>query len=344
MTTRRFLLLLGASIVAIIGAMYLSSLRHLERDPRGGSLLPGFDAQLDAITDIRMRKGGANASVSLHRAAPGRWTVKERGDYPADVSKIRKLLLALADARIVEEKTSNPARYAILGVDDPAAPSATGVELNLAAPASNRTLIVGKPAAGGTFVRRRGEAMSFAVEPAITVEPTAKEWIDQTPLSIPAEKIQRVRVRFADGTSYAISRKSAPGAATPGPYSLESAPAGREAAEPAVIEPSPTSFGAITADDVGAAADVDFSKPSTCEIKLFDGGVFTLTGVVTGDKHWIQAAASNDDALNARARDRAFEIAGYRYDAMFRPVEQLLKPKPEKPQTAKPPKKPAAVH
>jgi hypothetical protein len=120
---------------------------------------------------------------------------------------------------------------------------------------------------------------------------------------------------------------------------LEQVPAGREAAEPAVIAPSPTSFGGITADDVSAAAGIDFSKPSTCEIRLFDGAVYTLTGAVVGDKHWITAAAAKDDALNARARDHAFEVAGYRYDAIFRPIEGLLKPKP-----VKPPKKPAASH
>jgi hypothetical protein len=354
MSTRRFLLLLSASLVVIAGAMYLSSQRHLERDPRGGNLLPGFDAQLDEITDIRLRKGGANAWVSLHRAAPGRWTVKERGDYPADLAKIRKLLLAVADARIVEEKTSNPANYPILGVDDPAGPSATGVELNLIAPASSRTLIVGKPAAAGSFVRRGGEARSFAVEPAITVESAARDWIDQTLLNIPPEKIQSVQLHFADGTGYTISRKPAVGAPAvgapavgapaPGPYSLESVPRGREAAEPTVIAPSSTSFGGVTADDVSAASDIDFSKPATCEVRLFDGSRYTLTGSVAGDKHWIKATASNDAALNSRARDRAFEVAGYRYEAMFRPVEQLLKPKPVKPQTARPAAKPAAAH
>jgi hypothetical protein len=359
MTTRRFVLLLGASILTIVGAMYLSSQRHLERDPRGESLLAGLDAQLDALTDVRLRKGGPTATVSLHRAAPGRWTVKERGDYPADLAKIRKLLLALADAKIIEEKTSNPANYAILGVEDPADAAAGGVELRLIAPASDVTVIVGKPAASGTFVRRGGEARSFAVEPPIAVEAAVRDWIEPALLSIPVEKIQRIRVQVADGAGYSISRKSAPGAAkpgvstpgvstpgvsTPGDFSLESAPAGREAADPATIAPSPTSFSGITADDVAAAAQIDFSKPSTCQITLLDGSSYMLTGTTAADKHWIKAAATKDDALNARALNRAFEVAGYRYDAIFRPVEQLLKPKPVKPKAANPAKKPAAPH
>jgi len=37
--------------------------------------------------------------------------------------------------------------------------------------------------------------------------------------------------------------------------------------------------------------------------------------------------AGKDAALNAKAAGRAFDIAGYRYDAIFRPLEQLLVPK-----------------
>jgi hypothetical protein len=70
-------------------------------------------------------------------------------------------------------------------------------------------------------------------------------------------------------------------------------------------------------------------------ITMSDGGTLTFTGAVIGDKHWIQVAASKDTALNAKATGRAFEIAGYRYDLIFKPLEQLLVPKPVPP-SAKP--------
>jgi len=35
------------------------------------------------------------------------------GELPADVAKLRKLLLSLSDAKIREEKTSDPAKYSI---------------------------------------------------------------------------------------------------------------------------------------------------------------------------------------------------------------------------------------
>ena len=66
--------------------------------------------------------------------------------YPADAAKVRKLLLALAEAKPVEEKTSNPANYAALGVEDVSSADATGVRVELEGTAQPVNLIVGKAA------------------------------------------------------------------------------------------------------------------------------------------------------------------------------------------------------
>jgi hypothetical protein len=47
-----------------------------------------------------------------------------------------------------------------------------------------------------------------------------------------------------------------------------------------------------------------------------------------GEKRWIQVAAPKSAVLSAKANGRAFEIASYRYDQIFKPLEQLLVPKP----------------
>jgi len=104
-------------------------------------------------------------------------------------------------------------------------------------------------------------------------------------------------------------------------------PSGRKAADAASLAPSPSTYGALTADDVAPAGGVDFSKATVATVTLSDANVITVTGAVVGDKHWIQLKASKDAALAAKAAGRAFDIAGYRFDAIFRPLEQLLVPK-----------------
>jgi hypothetical protein len=331
MNRRRLIVLCAAALLAISGALYLSTQRNLPRDPNGAALLPWLTGEMNTVTTLELRKGGPAAVVTLHKQAE-QWTVLERGDYPADVSKLRKLLLALADARIIEEKTSNPASFPIIGVEDPSLTGATGVEVDIVAANGKHAVIVGKPAGQGSFVRRGGENTSYSVEPAISIDSEPRFWIDSKLLDVALAKIQSIEIRPAAGPGYTLHR-TAPG---DGNFALEGVPANRKAVDPAALAPSPATFGGVTAEDVAAAAGVDFSKPSIAQLSLSGGGGLTLTGTASADKHWIAVKASNDAALNAKTAGRAFEISAYRYDAIFRPLEQLLVPKAPPPGSNKP--------
>src|SRR5450432_1208123 len=109
MNARRFITVLAAAIVVIGAALIVSHLRGTS-EPEGGLLLPQLSAQLGTVTSVTIRKGAALPAVMLHKQAD-RWAVAQRADYPADIAKLRKLLQAVASARIVEEKTSDPANY-----------------------------------------------------------------------------------------------------------------------------------------------------------------------------------------------------------------------------------------
>jgi hypothetical protein len=376
MSRQRLMVLMVAAALAISGALYLSTQRDLRRDVHGAALLPALGNELNSVTALSVRRGGATPGVTVHER-DGRWTVADRGDYPADVSKVRKLLLALSDAKIIEEKTSNPANFPIIGVEDPSLPGATGAEISVAARDGKHAVIIGKPVGEGNFARHAGENKSYIVEPGIASEAEPRYWIDSRLIDIAAAAIQSIEVKPASGPAYVVHRvvagavgaslanssapKSSPantslanssaakssavsaGAASAGAagtdsgssagtagaanFVLEGVPPGRKAADPASLAPSSTTYSGLSADDVTPAAAVDFSKATVATVTLSDGSTITLTGATSGDKHWIQAKATKDAALNAKAADRAFEIAGYRYDAIFRPLEQLLVPK-----------------
>ena len=88
-------------------------------------------------------------------------------------------------------------------------------------------------------------------------------------------------------------------------------------------------------------ASIDFSKPSQAVFTLADGNVITVTGTAADDKRWVEVKSAKDAALNTKTQNRAFEVASYRFDAIFRPLEQLLVPKESKP-TGPPAAKPLA--
>jgi hypothetical protein len=365
MSRQRFIALLVAALAAITAALYLSTQRNVVREVHGLPLLPALASELDSVTSLSVLKGSTTPSVTVHKQGE-QWTVAERANYPADVAKLRKLLLALGDAKIREEKTSDPANYPIIGVEDPTKPGATGAQIELLAKDAKLDVIVGKPIEQGNFVRRAGEKSSYIVEPGISFEAEPRFWIDTRLLNFSADKIQSIQFKPDTGSTYTVRRVSEPtpkpdegkkaaanatgtpsaagapaaaAAAAPAPaatpaapaaskFVLEGVPSGRQAADSNALAPSPTAFSDLNDDDVAPIADIDFSKPSTVILTLSDGSVITLTGAVVGEKHWIEVAAPQDATLRTKASGRAFEIASYRYDQIFRPLEQLLVPKP----------------
>jgi hypothetical protein len=341
MSRQRLVSLVVIALLALGGASYLAGRRNSSSDTHGALLFPTLAAQVNSVTEVAVMKGSPNPVLSVHKQGE-RWTVAERADYPADLAKLRRLLLSLTDAKIIEEKTSNPASYPVIGVEDPLKSEAGGVEVVISSADGKHAVIVGKSAPEGSYVRRAGEDKSYSVAPAISVEAEPRFWIDTQLLDLKTADIQKVEVKFpggagaggagAAGPSYLIHRAASAAAAAPATaasdFVLEGVPAARKAADPATLAPSPTTYGNLSIEDVAQADSIDFSKASVVTVTLSSGNVVTLTGTVIDDKHWVKVAATEDAALTAKASGRAFEISNFRYDAIFRPLEQLLMPKP----------------
>ncbi len=244
--------------------------------------MPALAGEIDTVTSLTVRRGSAAPTVTL-REQSGRWTVAERADYPADVSKLRKLLLALSDARLIEEKTSNPASFALIGVEDPSSPGAGGAEIAFAAKDGKHAVIIGKPVGEGNFARRVGENTSYSVEPGISFEAEPRYWIDSHLLDVAAGAIQSVRDQAGGGTCLRGSSRQAGrhgrfrrggirrgrtgadcgsrrGRARRRSIHARGRAAGTQAGGRRRARTSPSAFSALTADDVAPAGDIDFRQ------------------------------------------------------------------------------------
>jgi Domain of unknown function (DUF4340) len=321
MSRQRFALLLIAALVAISGALYLSTQRNSPREPGSTELFPLLGGEINSVTAVMVRKGSTTPTLTLHKVGE-QWSVAQRGDYPADVGKLSKLLMALRDAKIVEEKTANPGQYSVIGVEDPSQPGAAGEEITVVTPSAKHAVIVGKPVGEGSFVRRAGEKQSYSVEPAISLEVEPRFWIDSRLIDVPATLIQSIEVKSPTGTAYTLRRLNSDNT-----FSLEGVPAGRKPLDGHALAPIPSTLAGLGADDVSSASAIDFNQSSQAIVTLTDGNIITLTGVGVADKRWIEVTSTKDAALTAKTQGRAFEIASYRYEGIFKPLEQLLIPK-----------------
>jgi hypothetical protein len=371
MTARRVFILLIAGVVVIAGALWLASQRHLEKATLAGDfVLPGLATSLNTVTEIHLAKGDATRTT-LKRGASD-WIVAER-DYPADSGRVRKLLLDLSALVVVEEKTRTRELYPQLGVEDTDSPKATGTLVEVLTPTKTYALIVGKPAEGKTgFVRVAHAEPSLLAQPLISVDAEPRRWIDRNVVDIADQRMKEAVIEPATGPAYTAARD----AAQQTDYKVTPIPKGRELSSNSAADELGSTFAGLQADDVRRApaaatpatmtaatpaptatkpapATPAAAKPDHAIFRMFNGLELDVTGLVEGERHFItllarstaKDAQAEADTLNQRFQGWQIEIPAYKYQAMFRPLEDLLKKvEPPKPKAAKAsaPKKPAA--
>jgi len=167
-------------------------------------------ADPDAVAKVTLTT--PEGSFSLVRVSPGRWVTPERADYPVAVDQVRDLIVALADMRLIEPKTTRADRYARLEVEDVGGEDAKSRLIKLES-ADGQTLaeaIVGKQRprltgteAAGTYIRRPGEAQSWLASGGLPLEPAVTDWLVDEVVDLEGERIRRIEVRPASGPAYA---------------------------------------------------------------------------------------------------------------------------------------------
>ena len=332
MSARRVAWLLAAGVLVIAFAIWLSSRRHLERDMTAGALvLPGLEQSVNAVTTVTLRKGDGTR-VTLQRAG-GTWLVQERG-WPADVGKVRKLLLDLGSLNIVEEKTRLPANYPQLGVEDVDTPKATGTRIDIASPARTWAVIIGKSSGGKSgYVRVANAPQSLLAAPLLFVDSDPKSWLEHALLDVPVARVRQVEEQPAQGPSYNASRDKKEQA----DFTVSPLPKGRELTSAAAAEPITTALGALALDDVRKAGTTIDPPAARALYRTFDGLEVELTGRKDGTHPLIaisarstaKETAAEAQQLSARLAGWEFEIPDYKYNAIFIPLEDLLRKPPE---------------
>jgi hypothetical protein len=299
MTPRRVAILLGAGVVVIGFAMWVASKRHLDRATHAGDLvMPGLESTLNSVTEIRLAKGD-ETHTTLKKSATD-WIVGER-DYPADSGKVRKFLLDLGSLNVVEEKTHNPANYPQLGVEDVTSPKATGTRVDLVTPPKVYGLIIGKSSSAKSgYVRTPSSQLTLLAAPSLSVDADPKRWLEHTLV-------------------------------------VSNIPKGRELSSPVAADSIAGALGGMTLDDVRKPAAPANAKVSHAIFRTFDGLELDIAGHKDGTQTFIaitpRSTSKDTEAeaqqLTAQLQGWEYEIPSYKYDGIFKPLEDLLKKPPE---------------
>ena len=296
MTSRKVLILAVAAVAVLAIALLLSQRNATSEIKEAQALYPDLKKELNAVTAVRIFKAGDTQSVEIARK-DNQWVVTERSGFPANTAKVNKLLIALGDAKPVEEKTSNPESYAALGVEDVNAAAATGTRIEVQGTQPPVNLIVGKSAgARGAYVRRAGEAASWLIDQNIDVSSTPGEWLRTSIVDVTADRVQSAIVTTAGAKPYTVEKT----ARADEDFKTTAVPKGKEADQYA-LNGFATALSGLNLSDVRPAKDFESEKPAGhVTFRTFDGLVADLEGWEKDGKHFVAVNTSYDAELAQR--------------------------------------------
>jgi hypothetical protein len=304
-----------AALIAIVAAILLNRSNRPEsegsaNEAKTSYLVPSLRDHVNNVDKLVVTGAESKPIATLTRGANG-WNLAEKGGYAVDTGKLRELLLKLADAKLLEQKTSNKDKYATLGVEDVSAKDAKGVEIEIGGLAEPVKLIVGNAGTrGGTFVRRAGEAESWLASGSLNVDKKAENWLRKDVADIATSRIASVDITQPDGKSARIA-KSAEGDAN---FKLENVPKGREPGSDYTVNGPASMLAGLHLEDVVPAKDAPApEKPLKARFATFDGLVVDIAAWEKDGKDYASFAASVDDKAAGEHIDaqQAKAKAGY---------------------------------
>jgi hypothetical protein len=352
--SKRTVAMLAAAFVALLVLVMVGQRDETGPAGAGTALVADLETALGDIERVTVTRAGGEVVATLEKR-PESWVVADKHGYAADAAKLRQALTALAEARVLEQKTSNAELYGRLGVEDVTAPTATGISVALTAPGRELPTVILGNAEGARYryARRAGEAQSYLVDRNPDVARAAAQWLDSVIIDVRSERVREVSITHADGEVVRLS-KASPELAN---FEVADVPEGRELSYPGVANVVGNALRELNLEDVEPAAEGAAEEPTIVEYRTFDGLVVRVTGTERDDESWLTLEASADaDAaapppaaapaegaapaedpaaeaarINAKVGGWRYKIASFQYDQLTRRMADLLKPPPAAP-------------
>jgi hypothetical protein len=269
----------------------------------GAPLVEGLEESINAVDRIRLVGAGDQPIVTLERGEAG-WGVVERGGHPADFAKVRRFLLDLAQSKRIEAKTSQPANFPRLGVEDVAASDAKGVRVELGGLPKPASIVIGNftgLAGEGTFVRDADGTQAWLASGSLIPDRSVANWLAREIVDIPSSRLREVRI-VRDGETL-VASKSAPGDEH---FVLADIPRGREVVSPFAVDALAGVLSGLRLDDVAPAAERAPPESGVIEARYsaFDGLVIDVIAWQQENRNLARFRASLDEAAATAAIEK----------------------------------------
>ncbi len=315
MRTRGLVVLCVLGAAALGGGWYFGTAREpaMQTSVAGGTLMfPGLTAHLADAARIEITHQGTTiALVRLGDKPKSPWGLQQRGNYPVQVTKLRGMLTALTELRLVEPRTTDPTMFGRLGLADTDQKDSSADLLRVfdssAKPIAE--LLVGHRrvrTAGNVpdqvFVRRPGELQTWLAEGSLQVDADPQLWLDRDIMNIDHARIAGVVVHRGD-TELDFAAKDGKLVLT--------APANPPPLEDYKLDDLERGLELLTFEDVTPDKDAAASKvgdPIGTSVFTTSDGLAVHVTLLKGEKDiWARfsAAASDKAPTDKAANDKA---------------------------------------
>jgi hypothetical protein len=308
----RLVAILVVLLAVLGGAALLYQHQESSRRPDNAAVLGRpllKDLKAADVAAIRITEPKATLTIARKGES---WVLAERGDFPADLTKVREFVLKAIGLKVGQSEPIGEKDRARFNLDA----SGTQVEFSNA---DGKTLSAftlgkkyfkrepdnpGKAPGDGRFVALPGETGTVYLVGDPLPQATAKsaEWIDRT--SFQVEKVRAMEVRYPDGSGYRIER--------PGDNADWRLAGGGEKLDVSKANAASYSLSLLELADVAPkdAQNTGLDKPTTIQASTFDGLNYTIkVGRLEGENYYVSFTSSGEAKPDPKDAERAKRLA-----------------------------------
>lgn len=299
-----FALIAVTLAVVLVAALTLKSSKPATPTTATPTVLaPELASKINSVSKLELKKG--DVSITVVQQGTGKdlaWVVANRGNYPAKFAKVKEVLVAISEAKLLEKKTNLPDKFAALEIDDPSATAkSTLVTIYDDKSQPIASVVIGKMAKGpggrggdGAFVRKAGDNQVWQSDLKQTqaFDLAFNQWVDTTVIQLERARIRAVDVAPVAGDAIKVSKAKAEDVN----FSLENMPANKVLKYPGSADTPAYAIEFLDMTDAVPAATIDFAKEPvlTSTFSTFDGLVATATVSRADGKYWVKLAFATD--------------------------------------------------
>ena len=343
-----FAYLLVATILALLAVLvFVPRENAVENSAVSALLLKGLADRINDVDRVDIVTAGDTVVATLTRTAAD-WQLEQMNGYHADWPKLQGLLAGLAQAKVVEVKTDKPQYYAQLGVEDVSTQDAESVLVKLSIGDEATGILIGHQAQGraGQYVRLQDSVASALLDRTLDVSTEQLDWADKRIIDINASEVAEVEIIHPEGERLFVTRISADQT----DFDLVGLPPGREIESSWSVNSFASSMSLLDLESVRSVDSVDWLAAVRMRLLMFSG-MEIMADMVEADGHYLVRLNANHPAaqvvdfrnddiaqqaiedvaksvaeINQRVSGWAYGIAKYKFEAMVKTREDILKP------------------